>query len=106
MKLKGINPIEQHVEKLEGLIAKLDEKARRKSIENHFKWIAAAKFLGCHAIRVNAGGGGTPEEQMARAADSLHRLAVISYGESAPVIDNSTRENRAMNRRVTLVVLK
>lgn len=36
----------------------------------------------------------------------LHRIAVISYGETAPVIDNSTRENRAMNRRVTLVVLK
>lgn len=36
----------------------------------------------------------------------LHRVSVISYGESAPVIDNSTRENRAMNRRVTLVVLK
>ena len=36
----------------------------------------------------------------------LHRIAVISYGESAPVIDNKTRENRAMNRRVTLVVLK
>lgn len=36
----------------------------------------------------------------------LHRIAVISYGESAPLIDNKTRENRAMNRRVTLVVLK
>ena len=36
----------------------------------------------------------------------LHRIGVISYGELAPVIDNSTRENRAMNRRVTLVVLK
>lgn len=36
----------------------------------------------------------------------LHRMSVISYGESAPVIDNKTRENRAMNRRVTLVVLK
>ena len=36
----------------------------------------------------------------------LHRISVISYGESAPIIDNKTRENRAMNRRVTLVVLK
>jgi peptidoglycan-associated lipoprotein len=36
----------------------------------------------------------------------LHRMSIISYGESAPVVDNSTRENRAMNRRVTLVVLK
>jgi len=36
----------------------------------------------------------------------LHRMATISYGESAPVADNSTREGRALNRRVTLVVLK
>ncbi|MEW6071973.1 MAG: sugar phosphate isomerase/epimerase family protein [Planctomycetota bacterium] len=59
----------------EGQLADADDAQRRTAIENHFKWIAAAKFLGCHSIRVNAGGGGTPEEQMERAADSLHRLA-------------------------------
>lgn len=36
----------------------------------------------------------------------LHRMAVISYGESEPVADNSTREGRSQNRRVVLVVLK
>jgi L-ribulose-5-phosphate 3-epimerase len=61
----------------EGQLADQDDGQRRKAIEKHFKWIAAARFLGCHSIRVNAGGGGTPEEQMARAADSLHRLAVM-----------------------------
>ncbi len=66
----------------EGRLADQDDAKRRKAIENHFKWIAAAKFLGCHSIRVNAGGGGTWEEQMARAADSLHRLGVMGdeYG--------------------------
>jgi len=36
----------------------------------------------------------------------LHRINVISYGESAAVDSNSTREGRAHNRRVALVVLR
>ncbi|HEV2851840.1 MAG TPA: OmpA family protein [Thermoanaerobaculia bacterium] len=36
----------------------------------------------------------------------LHRINVISYGESASVADNNTREGRAQNRRVALVVLQ
>ena len=35
----------------------------------------------------------------------LNRMATISYGESNPVADNSTREGRAQNRRVAIVVL-
>jgi outer membrane protein OmpA-like peptidoglycan-associated protein len=37
---------------------------------------------------------------------ALHRMSVISYGESAPVADNMYRPGRAENRRVTLVVLE
>lgn len=36
----------------------------------------------------------------------LHRMATISYGESAPLADNASREGRSLNRRVHLVVLK
>lgn len=36
----------------------------------------------------------------------LHRINVISYGESSSVADNSTREGRSQNRRVALVVLR
>ncbi len=37
---------------------------------------------------------------------ALHRMSVISYGMTAPIADNATSEGRAMNRRVTLVVLQ
>lgn len=36
----------------------------------------------------------------------LHRMAVISYGETMPAADNASAEGRMANRRVVLVVLK
>lgn len=36
----------------------------------------------------------------------LHRMSVISYGESMPVADNKLRAGRDENRRVVLVVLQ
>ena len=70
----------------EGELADADDARRRRAVENHFRWIAAAKFLGCHSIRVNAGGGGTPDEQRARAADSLHRLGEMGESYAIDVI--------------------
>ena len=48
----------------------------RKAVENHHKWVYAAKQLGCHSIRVNAATGSTGsfEEQQKRAADGLRAL--------------------------------
>lgn len=36
----------------------------------------------------------------------LHRMSVISYGETAPVADNKTKAGRQQNRRVVLVVIQ
>jgi sugar phosphate isomerase/epimerase len=70
----------------EGELGDADEAARRRAIENHFRWVAAARYLGCHSIRVNAAGSGTPEEVSKRAADSLHRLAEMGERYSVNVI--------------------
>lgn len=37
---------------------------------------------------------------------ALNRMQVISYGETKPVVDNKTRDNRAQNRRVVIKVLE
>jgi outer membrane protein OmpA-like peptidoglycan-associated protein len=37
---------------------------------------------------------------------ALSRIEVISYGEAKPVADNSTKDGRAMNRRVVIKVLE
>ena len=63
----------------EGNLGDLDDKARLIAVENHYKWVDAAKFLGCKTIRVNAAGKGTAEEIKASAIDGLGKLT--EYGE-------------------------
>lgn len=62
----------------EGSIGAPKEEARAKTVENHLKWLDAAKFLGCHSIRVNAASDAklSWDEQAKLAADGLHRLCV------------------------------
>ncbi|EDM35775.1 hypothetical protein PBAL39_06336 [Pedobacter sp. BAL39] len=63
----------------EGQLGDLDEQARTKAIENHYKWVDAAKFLGCKTIRVNAAGEGPADAVKAAAIDGLGRLS--EYGQ-------------------------
>lgn len=58
----------------EGALGDPDDAKRTKAIENHHKWVDAAKSLGCHSIRVNAQSAGKPDEAMRLAADGLARL--------------------------------
>ena len=44
-------------------------------VENHYKWVKAAKFLGCHSIRVNAAGRGTMGQVQLAAIDGLTKLS-------------------------------
>ena len=59
----------------EGALGDPNEAGRKKAVDNHKRWLEAAKFLGCHSIRVNAQSGGTWDEQLDRAADGLARLS-------------------------------
>lgn len=63
----------------EGNLGDADAARRTRAVENHHKWAEAAKFLGCHSIRVNAATGnvGTYDEQKDRAADGLRRLSMF-----------------------------
>ena len=70
----------------EGNIGDPDEAARTMAVENHYKWVDAANFMGCHAIRVNASSAGTPEEQMKLAADGLRRLCEYADGANINVL--------------------
>lgn len=64
----------------EGHLSSPDEKERIKAIENHKKWVDAAQFLGCHAIRVNLYGSGSEEEWISNSTIGLTQLA--EYGKS------------------------
>jgi len=67
----------------EGALGDPDEAKRTQAVENHYRWVDAAKFLGCKMIRVNAQSRGTAEEQMKLAADGLRRLT--DYGAKAKI---------------------
>lgn len=80
--LKGLNTRaeDQGVKQLlimcdgEGNLGDPDDSKRTVAVNNHHKWVHAAKTLGCHSIRVNAASSGSYEEQQKLAADGLRKL--------------------------------
>jgi sugar phosphate isomerase/epimerase len=70
----------------EGAVGDPSETGRRRAVENHYRWVEAAKFLGCHSIRVNAQSEGTREEQRLLAADGLRRLTEFAAEREINVI--------------------
>ncbi|HSF88288.1 MAG TPA: sugar phosphate isomerase/epimerase family protein [Saprospiraceae bacterium] len=57
----------------EGGLAELDDTTRKTAVTNHYKWVEAAKTLGCHSIRVNAYG-------VSDDGAALHTAAVDGLG--------------------------
>ncbi len=70
----------------EGALGDPDETKRKQAVENHYKWVEAAKVLGCHSIRVNAESSGSYGEQMKLAADGLRRLTEFGAQHGIGVI--------------------
>ncbi|HVC96471.1 MAG TPA: sugar phosphate isomerase/epimerase family protein [Pirellulales bacterium] len=70
----------------EGDLGDADERKRAAAVEKHHKWVEAAKFLGCHSIRVNARSSGGYDEQLTRAADGLRKLTEFGKKHEINVI--------------------
>ena len=63
-------------------IADLDKEKRDHAVESHYKWVDAAKILGCKSIRVNLGGmdqTGTAEEVAEAALEGYSKL--LEFGD-------------------------
>ncbi len=65
-----------------------DRQARDRVVENHYPWVEAAAYLGCHAIRVNAASDAklSPEEQQKLVVDGLKRLAEFADARGISVL--------------------
>ncbi len=85
MKRVNDNGVKNHLIMIdgEGGLAEPDDAKRKQSVENHYKWVDAAKYLGCTTIRVNSFGTGSAEDVQKAAIDGLGRLG--EYGEKAGI---------------------
>jgi L-ribulose-5-phosphate 3-epimerase len=83
----GVKPVLITVDN-QGSIGNPDEKRRQKAVENHHKWVEAAKFLGCHSTRVNALSDEklSADEQAKLVIDGLRRLVEFGAQRGVNVI--------------------
>lgn len=70
----------------EGALGDADDAKRTQAVENHYKWVEAAKFLGCHSIRVNAQSTKDYEQAKKLAADGLGRVSKFAAEHDINVI--------------------
>ena len=82
----------------EGNLADTSAAKRTKAIENHYKWVKAAKFLGCHSIRVNTAGSGTMGQMQAAAIDALTKLSAYAADYGINVIVENHGGNSSIGK--------
>lgn len=70
----------------EGALAGNNDAKRKEAVENHYKWVEAAEFLGCHSIRVNLHGEGEEEEWKEASVKSLTQLTNFAADHEVNVI--------------------
>ena len=70
----------------EGDLGTADDLERKQSVENHYKWVNAAKILGCHSIRVNAFGESDKNSYRAAIVDGMGQLADYAAQENINII--------------------
>jgi sugar phosphate isomerase/epimerase len=88
----------------EGNLGDPDSQRRTQAVENHYKWLDAAKYLGCHSIRVNAASRGTYNQQIELAADGLRRLSVKAVEYKLNVIVENHGGLSSNSRWLTSVI--
>tara|TARA_Y100001936_G_scaffold99880_1_gene98154 strand:- start:704 stop:1636 length:933 start_codon:yes stop_codon:yes gene_type:complete len=70
----------------EGNLGDLNKRKRLNAIDNHKKWVEAAKHIGCEHIRVNAAGNGSEKEVSMYATESLQVLGDFSKDYNINII--------------------
>ncbi|MBT8220649.1 MAG: sugar phosphate isomerase/epimerase [Bacteroidia bacterium] len=70
----------------EGDIGSADDLTRNTAVENHYKWVDAAKVLGCHSIRVNAFGASDRTTFKNAIVDGMGKLTDYAAGEGINVL--------------------
>jgi sugar phosphate isomerase/epimerase len=88
----------------EGALGDADAAARTRAVENHYKWVEAAKFLGCHSIRVNAQSSGAIGAQVDYAIDGLRRLSEFGAQHGINVIVENHGGTSSHGKWLALVI--
>lgn len=88
----------------EGSLAATDTIERNQAVENHYKWVEAAKELGCHSIRVNLHGHGNEQEWLEASIEGLGKLTEYGAQHKMNVIVENHGQWSSKGNRVKQVM--